>query len=101
MAPPGLKARSNVADVHDAADVFMYRDSSIALLLDLRRSIKAVMDVLDAMIRSGVTLSRSVELTVQWDCVLTAGPGPPISIQDLQSVQGVDIGEFFPGRGHA
>ena len=51
------KARGNVADVHDAADVFLYRDSSIAPLLDMRRRFKAVMDVLDAMIRNGISLS--------------------------------------------
>ena len=49
----------------DAADVFLYRDSSIALLLDMRRRFKAVLDVLGAMIRYGVSLSRSVELTAQ------------------------------------
>ena len=44
------KVRGNAADVHDAADVFLYRDSSIApLLLDMRRRFKAVVDVLDAM----------------------------------------------------
>ena len=48
------KARANVADAVDAADVFLYRDSSIAPLLDMRRRFKAVMDVLDAMIRSGI-----------------------------------------------
>ena len=48
------KVRGNAADVHDAADVFLYRDSSIAPLLDMR---------LDSMISHGVTLSRSVELT--------------------------------------
>ena len=51
------KARGNVADALDAADVFLYRDSSIAPLLDMRRRFKAVMDVLDAMIRHGVSLS--------------------------------------------
>ena len=50
------KARGNAADAHDAADVFLYRDSSIAPLLDMRRRFKAVMDVLD-----GASLSRSVE----------------------------------------
>ena len=34
------KARSDVADAHDAADFFMYRDSSIAPLLDMRRKFK-------------------------------------------------------------
>ena len=65
--PPVRKARGNVADAHDAADVFLYRDSSFAPLLDMRRRFKAVMDVLGAMIRSGISLSRSVELTAQWD----------------------------------
>ena len=47
--------RPGVADAHDAADVFLYRDSSIAPLL-MRRRFKAVMDVLGAMIRHGVCL---------------------------------------------
>ena len=68
------KARGNVADVHDAADVFLYRDASIAPVLDMRRRFKAVMDVLDAMIRYGVSLSRSLELTAQWDRILALGP---------------------------
>ena len=52
------KARSNVADAHDAADDKEYRDSSIALLLDMRCRFKAVMGVLDATIRYGVSLSN-------------------------------------------
>ena len=47
------KARANVADALDTADVFLYRDSSVATLLDMRRRFKAVVDVLGAMIRSG------------------------------------------------
>ena len=50
------KARANVADALDAADVFLYCDSSVALLLDMRRRFKAVVDVLGAMIRFGVSL---------------------------------------------
>ena len=57
------RARANVADALDAADVFLYRDRSVAPLLDMRRRFKSVMDLLDAMIRFGVSLSRSVELT--------------------------------------
>ena len=37
------KARGSAADSVDAADVFLYRDSSIAPLLDMRRRFKAVM----------------------------------------------------------
>ena len=58
--PEVRKARSSVADAHDAGDVFMFRDSSIAPLLDLRRRLKAVMDMLDSMIRNGGSLARSV-----------------------------------------
>ena len=54
------KARGYAADPNDAADVSLCRDSSLALLLDLRRRLKAVMELVDVMIRSGVSLSRSV-----------------------------------------
>ena len=52
------KARANIADALDAAHVFLYRDSSIAPLLDMRRRFKGVVDALAAMIRSGISLSR-------------------------------------------
>ena len=77
---PVRKARGNLADVHDAADVFLYRDASLAPLLDMRRRFKAVMNVLDAMIRSGISLSRSVELTSQWDKILPLGPLHPVTL---------------------
>ena len=61
------KARGNVSD---AADVFLYRDSSLAPVLDIRRRFNAVMVVLGAMVHCGVSLARSVELTAQWDRIL-------------------------------
>ena len=45
------KARGNVSDDDDVAGVFLYRDSSVVLLLDMRRRFRAVLCVLDAMIR--------------------------------------------------
>ena len=54
------RARANVADVFDAADIFLYRDFSRAPLLDMRRRFKAVMDLLDAMIRHAWCLSFTV-----------------------------------------
>ena len=92
---PVRKARANVADALDAADVFLYRDSSIAPLLDMRRTFKAVMDVLDAMIRSGISLSRSVELTAQWGRILVLGPLHPVSLDDLSLNPGMGIGAFI------
>ena len=88
------KVRSNAADALDAGDVFMCRDLSIAPVLDVRRRVKAVMDVLDSMIRSGVTLARSIKLTVQWEEILRAGLVHLVTLVDLQSVQGGGLGEF-------
>ena len=81
-------ARGNAADALDAADVSLYRDFSIAPLLDMERRFKAVMDVLDAMIRHGASLSRSVELTAQWDKILAVGPLCPVTLDDLHAVEG-------------
>ena len=39
----------------------------------MRRRFKAVIDVLNAIIRHGISLARSVELTAQWDRILAIG----------------------------
>ena len=78
----------------NAADVFLFRDSYIAPLLDMRRRFKAVWGILDAMIRTGVSLYRSVELTAQWDTILAVGPLYPVTLDDLTAVQGLGIGDF-------
>ena len=44
----------------------------------MRLEFNAVMDVLDSVIRNGVSLARSFELTVQWDRILAAGPLYPV-----------------------
>ena len=93
--PSVRKARGNVADAHDAADVFLCRDASLAPLLDMRRRFKAVMDVLGAMIRSGISLSRSVELTSQWDRILALGPLYNVTSDDLSVNRGMGIGAFY------
>ena len=89
------RARANAADALDAADVFLYRDRSIAPLLDMRRRLKAVMDLLDAMVRYGVSFSRSVELTAQWDQILALGPVFPVTLDDLSVDRGLGIGALF------
>ena len=87
--------RSNAADAVDAADVFLYQDSSIAPLLDMRRRFKAVFGVFGAMIRYGVFLARSVELTAQWDRILVAGPLYPLTRDVLSAVRGLGLGDFL------
>ena len=47
------------------------------------------------MIRFGVSLSRSVELTAQWDEILAAGPVYPVTLDDLSAVRGLGIGDFY------
>ena len=63
--------------------------------LDLRRRFKAVMELLDAMIRCGVSLSRSLELSAQWDRIIAIGPLYPVTLDDLQVVRGVGLGDFY------
>ena len=53
------------------------------------------MDLLDAMIRYGVSLSRSVELTAQWDRILALGPMHLVTLDDLSLDRALDIGAFF------
>ena len=55
---------------------------------------RTVMDVLDAMIRNGVSLARSVELTAQWDRIIAIGPLHPVTIGDLDMVRGVGVCEI-------
>ena len=62
LGGPNVRKARGVAGVHEAADVFLYRDSSVAPLLDLRRRIKAVVDVPDAMIRNGFRWSDRLNL---------------------------------------
>ena len=88
------KARGNASDVHDAAGVFLYRDSSIAPVLDVRRRFKAVMVVLGAMTQHGASLSRSVEPTAQCGRILVVGPLYLVTIDDLRVVRGINIGDF-------
>ena len=93
--PRVRRARANVADALDTADVLLYCDSFVAPLLHMRRRFKAVIDVLGAMIRSGISLSRSVELTAQWDRILALGPLYPVTLDDLSLDRDLGIGAFF------
>ena len=81
--PKVRKARKNFAYSLEGGDVFMYHDASTALLLDVRRRFKAMLDVLLAMIRDGITWARSLELTAQWDGILRIGPVHHLAVQDL------------------
>ena len=67
--PVVRSVRRDAADNGDVDDVSLYRDSSAAPVLDLRRKLKAILDLLDAIIRWGVAfmgLCRAVGFA--WVC---------------------------------
>ena len=68
--------------------MFVYHDASTALLHDLRRRfLKAVEDVLHAMIRDGITLARS-------DGIVRIGPVHPLAVQDFGLDRRGGLGEW-------
>ena len=92
--PKVRKASRNSADPIEGGDVFMHHDASTAVLLDLRRRLEAVGDVLHAVIRDGVTLARSLEPTVQWDGILRIGPVHPLTLLDFELARRGGLGEW-------
>ena len=57
----------------EVGDVSLYRDSSAAPVLDLRRNLKAILDLLDSTVRLGASLARDVQLVHLWDSVVRLG----------------------------
>ena len=92
--PKVRKLRSSAVDPADGVGFHLYRDSSTTPLLDLRRRLKVVFDILGGILREGFTLTRSFELAYQWSCILSAGPLHPVTMDDLLSVQGGGLDWF-------
>ena len=92
--PKVRKVRGSAVDPADGGGIHLHRDSSTAPLLDLRRRLKVVFDILEGIIREGFTLARSFELSNQWSCILSAGPLHPVTMDDLLSVQRGGLGWF-------
>ena len=85
--------RRNAADVGEVDDVSLYRDSSAAPVLDLRRKLKAVLNLLDANVRSGASLTRDVELSHLWDCIVRLGPLGSVSVEEYVAARTCGVGE--------
>ena len=62
--PKVRRIRARCSDPGDGALVDLYRDHSVAPLVDLRRRLRAVLDILAAIGRSGFTISRDLSLLV-------------------------------------
>ena len=85
--------RRNAADVGEVDDVSLYRDSSAAPVLDLRRKLRAVLNLLDAIVRCGASLVRDVELSHLWDCIVRLGPLGSVSVEEYVAARTCGVGE--------
>ena len=91
--PVVRSVRRNAADVGEVDDVSLYRDSSAAPVLDLRRKLKAILDLLDAIIRCGASFTRAVELLHLWDCVMRLGPLGSVRVEEYIAARTCGVGE--------
>ena len=78
--------RSAIGD-GDVGDVSLCRDSSAAPVLDLRRNLKAILDLLDSTVRLGASLARDVQLVHLWDSVVRLGSLGSIRIEEYAAAR--------------
>ena len=65
----------------DGQAVHIFKDASVSRGIVLRRRLGCVLSVLDGISKNGLTLSRDLELSVQWDAIVSAGPcGPFVAL---------------------
>ena len=89
--PKVSRTRARCSDPGDGALVDLYRDHSVAPLVDLRRRLRAVLDIIAAIGRSGFTVSRGLELTRQWSSIVAIGPQGNITADDLARISGLGL----------
>ena len=85
--------RRSAASDGDVDDVSLYRDSSAAPVLDLRRKLKAILDLLDAIIRYGASLTRAVQLLHLWDGIVRLGPLGSVRVEEYTAARTCGVGE--------
>ena len=88
------RARARCSDPGDGALVDLYRDRSVVPLVDLRRRLRAVLDVIAAIGRSGFTVSRGLELTRQWGSIVAGEPQGTVTAEALARVAGLGLAEM-------
>ena len=67
------KVRSDLGS-GDGQAVHLFKDASVSRVIVLRRRLGCVPSVLDGVSENGLALSRDLELSVQWDAIVSAGP---------------------------
>ena len=67
--------------------------SSAAPVLDLRRNLRAILDLLDSIIRWGASLARDVQLLHLWDSVVRLGSLGSVHVQEYDAARVCGVGE--------
>ena len=88
------RIRAWCSDPGDGALVDLYWDHSVVPLVDLRRRLRAVLDVIAAIGRSGFTVSRGLELTRQWGSIVAGGPEGNVTAEALAPVAGLGLADM-------
>ena len=91
--PVVRKVRSDLGS-GDGQAVHLFKDSSVSRVIILRRRLGCVLSVLDGIYRNGLTLSRDLELSAQWDAVVSAGPCGPLCRANLDVSPAVGLSSF-------
>ena len=91
--PVVRKVRSDLGS-GDGQAVHLFKDSSVSRVIILRRRLGSVLSVLDGIYRNGLTLSRDLEHSAQWDAVVSAGPCGPLCRANLDTSPAVGLSSF-------
>ena len=75
------KLRSDLGSGDGQAVHLFFLNASVFIIL--RRRLGCVLSVLDGISKNGLTLSRDLELSVQWDAIVSAGPCGPLCSANL------------------
>ena len=86
--PKVRRIRARCSDPGDGALVDLHRDHSV------RRRLRAVLDVIAAIGRSGFTVSRGLELTRQWGSIVAGGPQGNVTAEALARVAGLGLADM-------
>ena len=78
--------RSDPGEAEDLAGVYLY---SLALVIRLRRRLRVCIDIAASIMVHGFTLSRSFELSHQWEKILADGPTGPVTQLEFLGMGGL------------
>ena len=67
----------------DGQAVHLVKDASVSRVIVLRRRLGCVLSVLDGISKNGLTLSRDLELSFQWDAIVSVGLCGPLCSANL------------------